>query len=641
MSQIYGYPGYSGSSGSGNTVYAGGGLSYSTNPDGTLTFFASGSYITYLYDPSIVGSVKLIEGNNVTLVRSATGLTINAQVTGSGATSSGSYIVGTTEASLPNSSVATEGNGISISVTPGGNATFGVSTAITGANVVTWDSGDTIFTNRRQLIIGSGLSAAYGTNTLTLTATASGGGGTVNSVGLLLPVDTFTITNSPVTSSGTLTGSFASQAPTAFFAGPSGGFGTPLWRRMVGADMPLAAGSNITFTPNASGGITIASTASGGGGGSVTTVSAQSLSPLFTVNVTNPTTTPDIAFTLVNQACSTVYAGPVSGANAAPDFRALVAGDIPTLPFSKISGTVPVSQGGTNLTATPANGQLPIGNGTDYTLATITAGTGVQVTNGSGTITVAATGALGGTVTSIDQSVPAALLTIGGTPITTAGTLAIGLTTAASAQFWAGPTSGAAATPAYRSIVAGDLPSSVVTSVGNLSPIFTSSITAQVLSFALSSVASGAFLAGPATGASTSPTYRAIQGQDLGAIVAGSNITITPVGNTISIASAGGGGGLTASTIATSATASVNTVTFVSLATSNVNITLPSSASQGGKEILIKIIANAVPPNTLTINATAINASGTMDGDATLSSQNVWDGYRFISDGTNNWSQFA
>ncbi len=47
-----------------------------------------------------------------------------------------------------------------------------------------------------------------------------------------------------------------------------------------------------------------------------------------------------------------------------------------------------IAQGGTGLTSTPANGQLPIGNGTNYTLATLTAGTGITVTNGAGTITL-------------------------------------------------------------------------------------------------------------------------------------------------------------------------------------------------------------------------------------------------------------
>jgi hypothetical protein len=54
---------------------------------------------------------------------------------------------------------------------------------------------------------------------------------------------------------------------------------------------------------------------------------------------------------------------------------------------------------GTNLlsdatlpTTTPTNGQIPIGNGTTYVPATITAGTGITVTNGAGSISIANTG---------------------------------------------------------------------------------------------------------------------------------------------------------------------------------------------------------------------------------------------------------
>ena len=71
MGQIYGYPSVGGGGGGGNTVSAGGGLGYVTNPDGTLTFFASGAYVTYFYDPSIVGSKELVAGNNVTIVHSS------------------------------------------------------------------------------------------------------------------------------------------------------------------------------------------------------------------------------------------------------------------------------------------------------------------------------------------------------------------------------------------------------------------------------------------------------------------------------------------------------------------------------------------------------------------------------------------
>lgn len=54
-----------------------------------------------------------------------------------------------------------------------------------------------------------------------------------------------------------------------------------------------------------------------------------------------------------------------------------------------ISGTLAIGNGGTGLTGTPTNGQLLIGNGSGYTLATITGGTGITVTNGAGSISLA------------------------------------------------------------------------------------------------------------------------------------------------------------------------------------------------------------------------------------------------------------
>ena len=50
-----------------------------------------------------------------------------------------------------------------------------------------------------------------------------------------------------------------------------------------------------------------------------------------------------------------------------------------------------VAYGGTGLTAAPANGQIPIGNATGYTLATLTAGTNINITNAAGGITIAST----------------------------------------------------------------------------------------------------------------------------------------------------------------------------------------------------------------------------------------------------------
>lgn len=90
------------------------------------------------------------------------------------------------------------------------------------------------------------------------------------------------------------------------------------------------------------------------------------------------------------------------------------------------ASTIGIGYGGTGVTSTPANGQLLIGNGTGYTLSTLTAGTNVTVTNTAGGITISATPAAGGTVTSVDLSVPS-FLSVSGNPITTSGTIAISL----------------------------------------------------------------------------------------------------------------------------------------------------------------------------------------------------------------------
>jgi hypothetical protein len=58
---------------------------------------------------------------------------------------------------------------------------------------------------------------------------------------------------------------------------------------------------------------------------------------------------------------------------------------------TSVSGTLEVANGGTGLSTTPANGQIDIGNGTGFTRATLTAGTGITITNGAGSIAINAT----------------------------------------------------------------------------------------------------------------------------------------------------------------------------------------------------------------------------------------------------------
>ena len=81
-----------------------------------------------------------------------------------------------------------------------------------------------------------------------------------------------------------------------------------------------------------------------------------------------------------------------SGSSGAPSLRALTAADLPVHSAGLItSGTLGVANGGTGLTAAPANGQIAIGNGTSYSLATLTAGSGISISNGSGSVNIAST----------------------------------------------------------------------------------------------------------------------------------------------------------------------------------------------------------------------------------------------------------
>lgn len=77
------------------------------------------------------------------------------------------------------------------------------------------------------------------------------GSGTVTSVGLFLPSSVFTISGSPVTTSGTLTASFATQLANLVWAGPTtGAAAAPTFRALVGADLSAIIPSDIGAQPH-------------------------------------------------------------------------------------------------------------------------------------------------------------------------------------------------------------------------------------------------------------------------------------------------------------------------------------------------------------------------------------------------------
>ena len=101
-------------------------------------------------------------------------------------------------------------------------------------------------------------------------------------------------------------------------------------------------------------------------------------------------------------------------------------GPITTSGTITIGGTLAVASGGTGQT-TYTNGQLLIGNTTGNTLtkATLTAGTNVTITNGSGAITINAADQYVGTVTSVGGTGTVNGITLTGT-VTSSGSLTLG-----------------------------------------------------------------------------------------------------------------------------------------------------------------------------------------------------------------------
>ena len=143
-----------------------------------------------------------------------------------------------------------------------------------------------------------------------------------------------------------------------------------------------------------------------------------------------------------------------------------------------------------------------------------------------------------GTVTSVAQTVPAEF-SVAGAPITTSGTLAITKATQLANRVWASATSGGAAQPAFRALVAADLPAGTgtVTSVGLVlptgvfdvagSPVTTSGDITVTFD---TQTANTAFM-GPTSGGAATPAFRALVAAD----IPSSFITIAQVAARVSV----------------------------------------------------------------------------------------------------------
>jgi hypothetical protein len=282
----------------------------------------------------------------------------------------------------------------------------------------------------------------------------AGGSGTVTSVGLSLPSSVFGATT-PITTSGNLTSTFNSQTAGSVFAAPSGAAGVPSFRALTNTDIPsLDAGKITTGSFSVLRGGTGLTTAPSNGQlliGNGTGYALSTLTAGTGVSITNGAGTVTISSAGLSNPMSAngdIIFGGASGAPtrlagsagflkstgaAAPTWSALAATDIPNLDAAKIiTGSFGVARGGTGITTAPTNGQFLIGNGTGYSLATLTQGTGVTITNGSGTVTISASGLSNPMTTTGDIIFGGA----SGTPSRLAGGAGVLKSTGAAAPAW-------------------------------------------------------------------------------------------------------------------------------------------------------------------------------------------------------------
>lgn len=199
-----------------------------------------------------------------------------------------------------------------------------------------------------------------------------------------------------------------------------------------------------------------------------------------------------------------------------------------------LAGTLDVDNGGTGQT-TYTDGQLLIGNSTGNTLAksTLTAGSGISITNGSGSITIATSG--GGTVTAVTGTSPVA--SSGGT------TPAISLNTAygdtlnpyasKTANYVLAAPNGSAGVPTFRAIVANDIPTLNQNTSGTAAGLSATLVVGSGGTGVTTTPANGALLIGNGTGYTSST------------LTAGSGISITNASGSITIAASGGSSGVT------------------------------------------------------------------------------------------------
>lgn len=401
------------------------------NPDNTNFEFYSrknGSNVKASFDAVKIRMMPLVrQPNEIAYTPSSTGNSNDKGYfvkTAGGATF---YIDGLGNALQLNPIAVTAGAGITITGTPPDvtisaadtdptNELQTLSAAGSGPfSVALSDGGGAV-----AFVEGTGIDISRSGNLLTLSTTNTG---TVTSVGISAPTNEFNVGGSPVTGSGTLALTWDNQTAGKVLASPKSSSGQPSFRRF-GADeltgfaeavldtvaAGLVAWSGIDATYNDATGKLILSTVD-----TSATNELQTLS-LVGLNLTLSNGGGTVALSVLQDNWGTQGA----------ETDATLAGNGTTGSPLKIA-----QQSATS-------GQVLKWNGTTWAPASDSDG--------------------GGTVTSVGLSLPTSIFDVSGSPVTASGTLTATLDNQSANTVFSGPTSGGAATPGFRSLVAADIP---------------------------------------------------------------------------------------------------------------------------------------------------------------------------------------